>query len=68
LLDVNDDDRAILLSIAQLAQTQVQLHQRLLELTLVKDLDPQTMWCAVACVALACHATSPAVSLLPFCN
>jgi hypothetical protein len=58
VLDVSDEEaRALLLSIdplAALAQTQTQLHQRLLELTPVQSPDLQLAWqAAVAAVAEA---------------
>src|ERR1700722_9949914 len=52
ILDVTDDEaRALLLSIdplAALAETQTQLHQRLLELTPVDSADLQQVWPAAA--------------------
>ncbi len=57
VLDVNDDEaRALLLSIdplAALAQTQEQIHRRLLELTPVDDEDLRAAWQAAAAAALA---------------
>jgi len=55
ILDVSDDEaRALVLSIdplAALAQTQTQLHQRLLELTPVASPDLQFAWQATAAAA-----------------
>src|SRR5438034_9980497 len=64
VLDVNDDEaRALLLSIdplAALAETQTQLHERLLELTPTVDADLQTAWRAEAEACLAALAGPPA--------
>lgn len=63
ILDVNDDEaRALLLSIdplAALAQTQTQLHERLMELTPTVDADLQAAWRAAAEAHLA-EAAVPA--------
>src|SRR5438874_3555838 len=52
VLDVNDDEaRALLLSIdplAELAQTQTQLHERLMELTPTDSLELEAAWRAAA--------------------
>jgi hypothetical protein len=65
VLDVNDDEaRALLLSIdplAALAQTQTQLHERLLELTPAVDPALEAAWRAAAQAALE----SPAVEAKP---
>jgi hypothetical protein len=57
VLDVNEDEaRALLLSIdplAALAQTQAQLHERLLELTPVQSPELEQAWRAAAQAALA---------------
>ena len=66
VLDVNDDEaRALLLSIdplAALAETQAQLHDRLLELTPTTDPDLQAAWQAAA---EACLAPSPVAGVDP---
>jgi hypothetical protein len=63
VLDVNDDEaRALLLSIdplAALAQTQTQLHDRLLELTPAASPDLQAAWEATANANLAALTTPP---------
>jgi hypothetical protein len=63
VLDVNDDEaRALLLSIdplAALAETQTQLHDRLLELTPTASPDLQAAWEATANATLAA-LTAPA--------
>jgi len=60
VLDVNDDEaRALLLSIdplAALAETQEQLHDRLLELTPTDSLELQAVWQSAADAALGGHA------------
>src|SRR5438034_9005447 len=57
VLDVNDDEaRALLLSIdplAALAQTQEQIHQRLLELTPTVDAELEAAWRSAAEAVLA---------------
>jgi hypothetical protein len=63
LLDVNDDEaRALLLSIdplAALAQTQEQLHDRLLELTPTSNADLQAAWEATVNLELAALTATP---------
>jgi len=65
VLDVNDDEaRALLLSIdplAALAQTQSQLHDRLLELTATDSADLEAAWqaAAEACLVALPDPTSP---------
>jgi len=63
VLDVNDDEaRALLLSIdplAALAQTQEQLHQRLLELTPTPSPELQAAWRAEAEASMAAAAPAP---------
>ena len=64
ILDVNDDEaRALLLSIdplAALAETQTQLHDRLLELTQTASPELQAAWEATANANLAALTTPPA--------
>jgi hypothetical protein len=60
ILDVTEEARALLLSIdplAALAQTQEQLHDRLLELAPSVSPDLQTVWEATADLSLAASAT-----------
>jgi hypothetical protein len=71
VLDVNDDEaRALLLTIdplAALAQTQAQLHDRLLELTATDSADLEAAWRAAAEASLAAlhDSTSPAARAAP---
>jgi hypothetical protein len=71
VLDVNDDEaRALLLSIdplAALAETQEQLHDRLLELTPTVSPELQTAWeaAARACLEGAAPRDRPKVAALP---
>jgi hypothetical protein len=64
VLEVNDEEaRALLLSIdplAALAETQEQIHQRLLELTPTVDPELEAAWRAAAEAALARPTTSEA--------
>src|SRR4051794_35154847 len=71
VLDVNDDEaRALLLSIdplAALAETQEQLHNRLLELTPTVSPEMQTAWeaAARACLEVAAPRDRPQVAAIP---
>jgi hypothetical protein len=71
VLDVNDDEaRALLLSIdplAALAETQEQLHNRLLELTPTVSPELQTAWeaAARACLEVAAPRDRPQVAAIP---
>jgi hypothetical protein len=71
VLDVNDDEaRALLLSIdplAALAETQEQLHNRLLELTPTDSAELQSAWEAAtrACLEAPARADRPQVTALP---
>ena len=69
VLDVNDDEaRALLLSIdplAALAETQTQLHNRLLELTPAVDADLQAAWRAEAEACWAAAAVAPGLEISP---
>jgi hypothetical protein len=71
VLDVNDDEaRALLLSLdplAALAETQEQLHNRLLELTPTVSPELQSAWeaAARACLEVAAPRDRPQVAALP---